>query len=152
MSWTCLQVTLELAGLGAFVLLWWVFLSSPRHWNWLPIVFQQIYPDIGYPLQDCDKPKGTTEKESSVPQNQLFRCPFLLGETWKNLGLCCIQTANEAKITFKYLIPFTRPQGQLFCIILSASCASGSFYHSDCHICTQSHPPLIRKVQEGYCV
>lgn len=67
-------------------------------------------------------PKSTTELESLVPRYQLFYRPFLLGRPWKtHLVMHCIKTAKKAKITFKCPIPFTRPQGQLFCIILSNS-------------------------------
>lgn len=112
--------------------------------------FPVIYPDTGYPLQDCDKPKSTREWERSVPQNQLFHCPFLLERHEKYIWFfAAFKLQTKTKLLLNILFHL---QGQLFCIIVSVPCASCSFYQSDCHICTHSHPPLIWKVQEGYCV
>lgn len=69
----------------------------------LAIFFQQIYRDVGYSLQDCDKPKCTTEKENSVPQNQLFHCPFLLGETWKIWFCAAFKLQTKPKLLLNIL-------------------------------------------------
>lgn len=150
---------LKLAKLGAFALLAECFCLHPGStgtgWLLFPSRFIQALDTCFEMFKRLDIPKSTAEFGSSVPQNQLFYCPFLLGKTWKiHLVVCCIKTAKKAKITFKRPTPFTRPQGQLFCIIPSNSFCFSSFYHLDCHIRTHntySHPPLIWRVQEGYC-
>lgn len=117
---------LKLAKLGAFALLAECFCLHPGStgtgWLLFPSRFIQTLDTCFEMFKRLDIPKSTAELGSSVPQNQLFYCPFLLGKTWKiHLVVCCIKMAKKAKITFKRPTPFTRPQGQLFCIIPSNS-------------------------------
>lgn len=96
--------------------------SNGIDWQLFSSRFTQTLDTCFKICKRLDIPKSTTDLESSVPQNQLFYCPFMLGKTGKtHLIACCIKTAKKSKITFKRSVPFTRPQGQLFCIVLSRS-------------------------------